>query len=82
MSEPTFRTDLRSGRSECFYEPGEIVPRSGIYAVCHADGSEGSGVFVGGDAFPLCSCCSDSVRYRLIRSVPYLYEDEDFRRSR
>ena len=81
MSEPIFRPEIGSSRSECPYEPGETVPKSGIYAVCHGDGSEGSSVLVGGDQFPVCSCCSRLVRYRLIRAVPYLYEDEDFRRS-
>ena len=80
MNEPISRPDLGSDQPECPYEPDEIIPKSGIYAICHSDGSQGSCVFVAGEKFPACSCCERQVRYRLVRAVPYLFEDDDFRR--
>ena len=63
---------------ECPFEPGEIVEQSGIYAICHSDGKSQAIVLLRGNAFPGCDCCGFQVRYRLLRSAPYIFEDSDF----
>jgi hypothetical protein len=63
---------------ECPYESGELVTQSGIYAICHADGRRQTVVLLSGDQFPECDCCGHEVRYRLLRSAPYIFDDEDF----
>jgi hypothetical protein len=82
MNEPLSRPDPRPEHNSCPYESGETIPQSGIYGVCHSDGTENSAVLLAGEAFPACSCClRGGARYRLIRRVPYLFEDEDFQSS-
>lgn len=29
-------------------------------------------------SFPVCDICKDQVRFRLIRTAPYIFHDEDF----
>lgn len=31
-----------------------------------------------GDAFPPCDTCEQRVRFRLVRTAPYIFQDEDF----
>lgn len=33
---------------------------------------------VKGDTFPMCDVCQDRVRFRVVRTAPYIFEDEDF----
>jgi hypothetical protein len=33
---------------------------------------------INGDRFPDCETCGDKVRFRLIRTAPYIFQDEDF----
>lgn len=59
---------------------GATIPESGIYEVIH-DGAHRSAhesVMVKGDSFPLCDVCQDRVRFRVVRTAPYIFEDEDF----
>jgi hypothetical protein len=62
------------------HSPGEPVRQSGIYEVVHARAHRASHevVMLAGDAFPLCDTCTDQVRFRLIRTAPYIFQDEDF----
>lgn len=74
---------LRSSESalyqgECTYEPGDLVELSGIYAICHGDGSRHTVALIRGNRFAGCECCGAQVRYRLIRSAPYILDDQDF----
>ncbi len=63
---------------ECPYESGDLVTQSGIYAICHADGTRQAVVLLRGNRFPECDSCGPEVRYRLLRSAPYIFDDEDF----
>lgn len=65
-------------QGECPYEPGELVEQSGIYAICHTDGTRHTVVLTRGKRFPDCDCCGPQVRYRLVRSAPYILDDPDF----
>ena len=31
-----------------------------------------------GGAFPACETCESRVRFRLVRTAPYIFQDEDF----
>ena len=33
---------------------------------------------IANDHFPTCDSCMDRVRFRLIRTAPYIFSDEDF----
>jgi hypothetical protein len=56
------------------------VPETGIYEVIHDRGHREAHEVVmhGGDAFPPCDQCAMRVRFRLIRTAPYIFDDEDF----
>ena len=62
------------------YAAGEIIPESGIYEVVHKDGHRAvhESVLVKGDAFPHCDACADRVRFRVVRTAPYIFHDDDF----
>lgn len=63
-----------------FYKPGDTVPASGIYAVCHT--KEHSGlqevVLLANHVIPQCEICQETLHYQLVRTVPYISEDPDF----
>ncbi len=62
------------------YSPGDAVRESGIYEVVH-DASHRYAhevVMISGDHFPTCETCETQVRFRLIRTAPYIFADEDF----
>lgn len=73
----------RSGRTQASgksYRPGDAVRQSGIYEVVH-DGAHREAhevVMITGDAFPSCDTCNQSVRFRLVRTAPYIFQDQDF----
>jgi len=62
------------------WKPGDVVPESGIYAVIHWDRQFKSieAIFIANQIFPPCKECGDGVRFQLLRTVPYILEDEDF----
>ena len=62
------------------YRAGEIVRQSGIYEAIHEAAHRGPHdvVMIESDLFPPCDTCSDEVRFRLIRTAPYIFTDEDF----
>ena len=70
----------RGGRSGSFFRAGESVRETGIYEVIH-DGEHRNAhevVMLRADTFPACDSCEDRVRFRLIRTAPYIFQDEDF----
>ncbi|HEU5413446.1 MAG TPA: hypothetical protein VFW31_06800 [Candidatus Angelobacter sp.] len=60
--------------------PGSSVPETGIYEVIHdrAHREPHEVVMHRGDAFPPCDQCDMRVRFKLIRTAPYIFDDEDF----
>ena len=62
------------------FRPGDPVRESGIYEVIHGRDHRQAHevVMLKGTAFPLCDSCDDEVRFRLIRTAPYIFQDGDF----
>jgi len=60
--------------------PGQPVLESGIYEVIHDKGHRQAheAVMYRDDLFPVCDQCDLRVRFKLIRSAPYIFDDEDF----
>jgi len=67
-------------RSSFVFGAGDIVRETGIYEVIHdaAHRSAHEVVMLSSDAFPACETCGQRVRFRLIRTAPYIFQDEDF----
>jgi len=62
------------------YRAGDVVRQSGIYEVIH-DRSHREAhevVMISGEHFPDCETCKEKVRFRLVRTAPYIFQDEDF----
>jgi hypothetical protein len=62
------------------FNAGQPVIETGIYEVLH-DRSHRTAhevVMLNGDAFPPCDTCAERVRFRLVRTAPYIFQDEDF----
>ena len=59
---------------------GQPVLESGIYEVIHDQGHRQAheAVMYRDDLFPACDQCDMKVRFKLIRSAPYIFDDEDF----
>jgi hypothetical protein len=72
-----FRRTRHEGR---IFLPGEPIRETGIYEVLHHNEHRPAheAVMHAGDAFPLCDTCHGDVRFRLIRTAPYIFDDEDF----
>ena len=70
----------RPDRSEKLFNAGETVRETGIYEVIHdrAHRIAHEVVMLNGDSFPACDTCESRVRFRLIRTAPYIFQDEDF----
>ena len=66
------------------FKAGDVIPQSGIYETIHENAHRGPHevVMIQYDMFPPCDTCADQVRFRLIRSAPYIFSDEDFERSK
>lgn len=64
------------------FQSGEIVPQSGIYEAIHegAHRQPHEVVLIEQDLFPPCDTCADRVRFRLVRTAPYIFTDADFER--
>lgn len=60
--------------------PGQPVPETGIYEVIHdlAHRASHEAVMHREDLFPLCDQCDTRVRFKLVRTAPYIFDDEDF----
>ena len=73
------RHTRRPGSNSTF-KPGDSVRETGIYEVLH-DGDHRAvheAVMLAHDLFPGCETCRESVRFRLVRSAPYIFHDDDF----
>ncbi len=66
------------------YRAGDPVPQSGIYEVIHASEHRSAHevVMLSGDVFPRCDSCGAEVRFHLVRTAPYIFQDEDFEEPR
>jgi hypothetical protein len=62
------------------FKTGDPVAQSGIYEVIHASAHRKAHevVMIRGDAFPACDTCKRDVRFKLVRTAPYIFQDEDF----
>jgi len=62
------------------YSAGEIVRQSGIYEVYHQNDHRPAHevVMLADDLFPSCDTCNEAVRFQLLRTAPYIFQDEDF----
>jgi hypothetical protein len=62
------------------FKAGDAVVESGIYETIHehAHRDPHEVVMIKSDLFPPCDTCADRVRFRLIRSAPYIFNDVDF----
>ena len=63
------------------YECGETIPQSGVYEACHVGGRVQTTLLFRGHTFPPCECCNTHVKYRLVKAVPHVFEDEDFKQQ-
>jgi len=72
----------RSGRggNGQVYKCGDLVRETGIYEVSHdrTHRTAHEVVMLAGDAFPPCETCESRVRFRLLRTAPYIFQDQDF----
>jgi hypothetical protein len=62
------------------HRSGETVRQSGIYEVIHDREHREAHevVMISGERFPDCETCKERVRFRLVRTAPYIFQDEDF----
>jgi len=62
------------------HRAGDVVRQSGIYEVVHDREHREAHevVMISGAHFPDCETCKDKVRFRLIRTAPYIFQDSDF----
>lgn len=62
------------------YRSGDTVRQSGIYEVIHDRHHREAPeiVMISGERFPDCETCREKVRFRLVRTAPYIFQDEDF----
>jgi hypothetical protein len=65
------------------FKAGELVRESGIYEAIHegAHREPHDVVMIQSDLFPPCDTCADRVRFRLVRTAPYIFTDEDFEKA-
>jgi hypothetical protein len=62
------------------HRSGEVVRQSGIYEVIHDREHREAHevVMISGAHFPDCETCKEKVRFRLVRTAPYIFRDSDF----
>ena len=62
------------------FRPGDPILESGIYEVIHdkAHRTAHEVVLISRDRFPSCDTCIDQVRFKLVRTAPYIFQDADF----
>src|SRR6266704_153301 len=75
------RSRRGDGRS---FKAGDTVRQSGIYEIIHERDHRTAHevVMVSGETFPACETCKDRVRFRVIRTAPYIFQDEDFEQNK
>jgi hypothetical protein len=74
------RPSLRGKDEGPSFIAGDLVRETGIYEVLHdaAHRVAHEVVMLHGDTFPPCDTCDQRVRFRLVRTAPYIFQDEDF----
>ena len=62
------------------FKPGDPIKETGISEVIHnrAHRTAHEAVMLAGDYFPECDTCFERVRFRLVRTAPYIFDDTDF----
>ena len=62
------------------FKAGSRVPETGIYEVVHATGHRAPHdvVLHREDSFPDCDTCGAEVCFRVLRTAPYIFDDDDF----
>jgi hypothetical protein len=70
----------KAGLHTNIFLPGQPVLESGIYEVIHDKDHRQAheAVMHRSDLFPVCDQCELRVRFKLIHSAPYIFDDEDF----
>jgi len=65
---------------DTLFTAGNTVRETGIYEVLHDSAHRVAHevVMLSGDTFPPCDTCDQRVRFRLVRTAPYIFQDEDF----
>ncbi|HZR28402.1 MAG TPA: hypothetical protein VFA71_06445 [Terriglobales bacterium] len=65
------------------YSSGSTVRETGIYEVTHDREHRNTHdvVMLAGDIFPACETCDARVRFRLVRTAPYIFQDPDFEKA-
>lgn len=62
-----------------FFKPGDMVPDDGLYEAVHGGHRPAHPITsTRGRRFPACNVCGGEVRFRLLRPVAPLEQDEDF----
>jgi len=76
-----FHAHMQPDPGPQFYKPGDSVPASGIYTVCHTKEPRGlqDVVLMVNHVFPECEICEGTARYRLVRAAPCVSDDPDFK---
>jgi hypothetical protein len=69
-----------NGKHGKIFLPGQTVPETGIYEVIHdrVHRPAHEAVMHREDLFPVCDQCDTRVRFKLVRTAPYIFDDEDF----
>ncbi|HEY6971296.1 MAG TPA: hypothetical protein VJA94_18950 [Candidatus Angelobacter sp.] len=71
-----------ASKAEQVFQPGEVVPESGVYTVMHAEHRQRHWATIfKGDRFPQCARCGKGVRFMLARPAILISEDLDFTQS-
>ena len=62
---------------------GSRVVQSGIYEAIHygRHRQPHEAVLIAGNLFPRCEGCGEILRFRLLRAVPHIFQDDDFARD-
>ena len=78
--DPKRHEPRQRGNHRTIYAAGQTIPESGIYEVMHENTHRATheSVLVKGDPFPHCDTCHDRVRFRVVRTAPYIFHDDDF----
>lgn len=65
--------------AESRYQPGQVVPCSGVYRIVHAGHREDhDGILLQGQLFPPCLMCGDQVQFQLIQASNTIEKQADF----
>ncbi|SRR5581483_7336222 len=79
---PSSRKPKKNGGSkdQQLFEAGSVVRETGIYEVIHHYGhrTPHEVLMLRDDIFPYCDQCRDQVRFKLIRTATYVFDDPDF----